>query len=233
MYRLSGVVSAPPSSAAAAVTRVLGWVSSSGLMVRCSVASLTMVHAIAVNCLGRRSIGNRLQRFGVEALDVACVAGCSAAGSPTYSRTTIDDGVRRDRDPLRIAEDSADGGSAAENTSANAAGVELQLGVAEIARHAARRQAGARQHLEPEIGGAAARSGDAVGAVTADHGQQISAVGIGAADHPGVAAHVEETRTFRVGLDGQLRAQRGHLAPRPAALPAVPARPSRRRSPWS
>ena len=40
MYRLSGVVSAPPSSAAAAVSSVLGCVSSSGLMVRCSVREL-------------------------------------------------------------------------------------------------------------------------------------------------------------------------------------------------
>ena len=56
----------------------------------------------------------------------------------------------------------------------------------------------------------AAGSGDPVGAVAADHRQQISAVGVGAADHPGGGAHVEEPRPFRVGLDGQLRTQRGH-----------------------
>ncbi|MGB2921356.1 MAG: hypothetical protein WBB57_03460 [Mycobacterium sp.] len=47
--------------------------------------------------------------------------------------------------------------------------------------------------------------------VTADHGQQISAVGIGSAHHPGVGAHVEEMWPLRVGLDGELGAQRRHL----------------------
>ena len=132
------------------------------------------------------------------------VAGSSVAESPTYSRTTIDDASGGIGTHCAAPRMSA-GGSVAENTSANDPGVELEVGVAEIAGHPSRRQARAREHLEAEVGGAAAGSGDAVGAVAADHGQQVSAVGVGAADHPGVRAHVEEARPLRVGLDGQLR----------------------------
>jgi hypothetical protein len=67
-------------------------------------------------------------------------------------------------------------------------------------------------------GGAAAGSGDPVRAVAADHGQQISAVGVGAADQPGGGAHVEEARPFRVGLDRQLGAQAGHFGDDAQAL---------------
>ena len=85
--------------AASAVTRVLGCVSSSGLMVRCSVASLTIVHAIAVNCSAASTSVIGLRRLGVERFRCACVAGCSVSESPTYSRTTIDDASSRDRAP--------------------------------------------------------------------------------------------------------------------------------------
>ena len=49
MYRLSGVVSAAPRLAASAVSNALGVSSSSGLMVRCSVASFISDQAIAVS----------------------------------------------------------------------------------------------------------------------------------------------------------------------------------------
>ena len=152
MYRLSGVVSAPPSSAAAAVTRMFGWVSSSGLIVRCSVDSLTMVHAIAVNCAAASASVIGAQRCGVDG-SMRMVAGSSVAGSPTYSRTTIDEAsagigthwpcrgrraaARRPRTPASNDPESS-----------------IEIGVADVAGHAARGQARAREHLEAEVGGA-------------------------------------------------------------------------------
>lgn len=73
------------------------------------------------------------------------------------------------------------------------------------------RQAGACQHPKPEMRRAAAVSGDPVGAVAADHGEQVSAVGVRAADHPAVDARVEESGLLRVSLDGDLCAQGGGL----------------------
>ena len=123
MYRLSGVVSAPPSSAAS-VSSALGWVSSSGLTVRWSVASLTIVHAIAVNCSAASAsvIGCN---GSASTHSMSMVAGSSVSASPMYSRTTIDDASAGMGIHCAAARMWA-GGSAAESTSANAPELSLR-----------------------------------------------------------------------------------------------------------
>ena len=64
------MVSASPRSAATAVTRVLGWSSNSGLMVRCSVASFINVHAIAVNWSASATSVSAADRVGVQRCDL-------------------------------------------------------------------------------------------------------------------------------------------------------------------
>ena len=124
MYRLSGVVSALPSSAASALSSALGWVSSSGLTVRWSVASLTIVHAIAVNCSAASAsvIGCN---GSASTHSMSMVAGSSVSASPMYSRTTIDEasagmGIHCAAPRMWAA------GSAAESTSANAPELRLR-----------------------------------------------------------------------------------------------------------
>ncbi len=196
MYRLSGVVSALPRSAASAVTQRVGLGQQLGLDGAVQRGQLHDRPRHRGELFGRLGIGDRLRRVGVSGFDVQrrgmlrrrrrrCTRARRSTTHPPGSAPT----ARR--------RGSAADGSVAENTSANAAGIQLQVGVAEVAGHPSRRQAGAREHLEAEIGGGAARSGDPVGAVAADHRQQVSAVGVGAADHPGGRAHVEEPRPLR------------------------------------
>ena len=54
----------------AAVSSTLGWSSSSGLMVRCSVVSFMSVHAIAVNCSATSASVSGRRWLDVERLDV-------------------------------------------------------------------------------------------------------------------------------------------------------------------
>ncbi len=117
MYRLSGVVSASPRSAAAEVTSVLGAPSNSGLIVRCNVVSFIMVHAIAVNCSAASASGTTRGGRAVSG-SMLSAAASSVAASAMYSRTTIDDassGIGTHCAPTS----SACVGSAAANTSAN------------------------------------------------------------------------------------------------------------------
>ena len=72
--------------------------------------------------------------------------------------------------------------------------IQRQVGVTDVGGHAPRRHAGARKNLHTEIGGGAPCSGDPIGAVAADHREQVLAIGVGPADQPGGGAHVEEPR---------------------------------------
>ncbi len=199
-----------------AVSSVLGCVSSSGLMVRCSVVSFMIVHAIAVNCsAASASVIGCGGSASTQSMSI--VADSSVSASPMYSRTTIDDASAGIGHPLRAAEVLRRRLGCREHERERS-GVELEVGVADVAGHPTRCQAGPREHLESEVGGGAAGSGDPVGAVAADHRQQVSAVGVGATDHPRGGAHVEEPRPLRIGLDGQLRAQAGDLGDDPQTV---------------
>ena len=132
---------------------------------------------------------------------VRCAAspGSSVSASPMYSRTTIDDAS------AGMCSHCAPSSSAAAGSSPTARArtppIELEVGVAEVAGHPSRGQPRPGEHLEAEVGGRPAGSGDPVGTVAADHRQQVSAVGVGAADQPGGGAHVEEPRPLAIGLD--------------------------------
>src|ERR1700716_1275695 len=92
-------------------------------MVRCSVASLTIVHAIAVNCSAASA--SVIGRSGWAAThSMAIDAGTAVSESPTYSRTTIDDASGGIGTHCAAPRMSADG-SVADSTTAN--GPELHL----------------------------------------------------------------------------------------------------------
>ena len=99
------------------MTRVFGCVSSSGLMVRCSVVSFMMVHAIAVNCSAASSSDNARGGCAVERID----AQRRRLFGVGVGDVLADDDRRRilrDLHPLRTVEIGRDG-SVAENTNAN------------------------------------------------------------------------------------------------------------------
>ena len=115
MYRLSGVVSAAPRSAASAVSSVLGLVEQLGLDGAVQRGELHQCPRHRGELLGEFAVGKRRHRVGIEGLDVQRGQLFGGAITDVFA----DDDRRRvvgDLHPLRAGEV---GGSADESTSAN------------------------------------------------------------------------------------------------------------------